>query len=499
MNKTSGGVDGAPVEYLGDWVGGWCGDGQKKLDTSSLYFFYAKDVDDVFWILVRKFGSKAELLRVASEARWKQLYHQMTKRRPRTGKKFWDDVFDVLKRMMSRDVDREFDPERLRKIGIWRDCIGGEYGLVYNNGDKLCFMPDKGDNARRDGAFRTVGLYQPPQIYRRAKCPCLELDWDPDGDSTPLSTEDSARVLSALQTQPWAGDAQLEGAELAGWIYSSLFTALPSERRPQVWLTGTMTIAKRVLVRDMMNILGIGREARTKRRGFGVMLSPYFTDATGGGMIKRDLGCLVSDTTAPVIYVDDGPQYYFGDERAKHRRRILKFMYSWACDYARNPSFDHDVYGWYRLHNNFCLVTDERLESLWGGEVLLTELRLKDTTRAREEKLAAALVEVRKMIDAPEFTARFILRCMMVYPIYRASFTLLTAFFAKKFEHKMDYLNLPQLARHAQLIAGAHAMRADEPMTVEEMAGWAEMVRVKMRRENEASRAEWEKYLSRRR
>ncbi len=389
------------------------------------------------------------------------------------------------------DEDREFDPERLQKIGIWRDRLEGEYrGMIYYNGDKLYFMPDKCDNARRDGAFRTLNLYQlPPHIYRRAKCPCPELDRNPDGESLPLSAEESAKVLAALQMQPWAWNAQLEGAELAGWLYSSLFAAMPSERRPQIWLTGTMTIAKRALVRDMMNILGIGRDAGMKRRGFGVMLHPYFTDATGDGEIRRDFGCLVSDTTAPVIYVDDGPKYYFNDERAKHRRRILKLLHSLACDCTISPSSD-DVDGRYRLRNNFCLVTDERLGSLGGGEVLFTELRLRDTTRAREEKLAAATADVRKMIAAPEFTARFLLRCMKVYPIYRENLTHFEAYFIKKFKDKKDSLNWSRLSLHAQLIAGAHAMKADTPMTAEEMECRTEPVLAKILRENEATRAE---------
>lgn len=374
--------------------------------------YYARNLRDVIELKSYDHKSDTLLMYEPEMTEWQEWIE--TK-----GKNGETNLWDGVKKWLRKgSLEAGFyDPEKVRKIGIWEEVVEGKPGLVYNAGNACYFMPLAG------GAPVAVNSLQERHIYAAGKAM-------PAPAAEPLSYEDGRRLVAYLSARQW--EITGAGELVAGWIVNSLLAGV-ADRRPHLWITAPAETGKTILHDDVAAILGdaavLLEGASTSEAGMRQKLAGYarpvlFDELEGDGVDNKKIeeGALKIMRTA---YASEAGAITKGGEDGKPRE------YPVRCGVM-------------------CFSVLPALEKATDKSRCLN-LRMVPLPMDKRREIWARQEEGLAMVKQGGFTGRLICRVMVEWQHIRENIKKLS-------EHLKDELGARRAELIAHLMAGCYAL-----------------------------------------
>lgn len=330
-------------------------------------------------------------------------------------------------RLLEETAGEQFDSERTRGRGVWKDSL--TEGFVFNTGNG-CYLlgtdgtPHKVSSVRGKHLYTREQAISPPHV-------------------TPLSYAEGAQVVEFLEARSW--ELKGSGSLMAGWCVCSLLAGvLPI--RVHVWINSPTNQGKSHLRKHLELVLGeayfkmdgaetteAGLRADIKNDALGVVWDEIEQDAGDvkkGQNIKRIVALIRNATTGAIIKKGSSG----GGAVARYRAMCCFLLFS----ISHSLENDSDA-------NRFL------------------QLRLRKASNTDVENLLKRQKEGEELVNREGFTARLITRALIELPFILSNVQALEPIL------RSMGLATRSASLFAVILASSHALAKGGHMTPDDM------------------------------
>lgn len=348
----------------------------------------------------------------------------------------WRKVTKKL-RSMSRKAGR-YNPARERKIGLWREVVDGEKGVLCNSGAALHFMPSGG------GALREVEGVQGENFYTRGKMlppPAADMATDEEGEI----------IVEGFRSLTWAFSGA--GEIVAGWLVCSLLVGF-LKVRPSVWLTGAKGNGKTRAYKILSKLLGWKEDDNAE--GYGLMMESLDSSAPG-------LWQSLESSLRPVLFDEvEGNGESNNEATLRKILAVIRNAATGAKAEITKGGKEGQAVG-YKVSSSFLLCSIQARLDKGADRSRIVELPLVTPTASQKKAMAGKQAALEALADDPDFCGRLIHRVMKLAPVFEENRQRLRAYLAEKLG---DYR---QADIFSTLFVGCYLLRHDGLMSEDDM------------------------------